>query len=85
MAAPTDEQIDAAVPVAGTPNRNLTNGVLKQLAGVSRISLTLVAKPAAPDSPGSPGMVAYDADAEEAYFCVATNTWMSVGLTTWIP
>lgn len=49
MGIPTTEQIDAAVPPSGTPNRSLTNAVLKQLAEEARkvaVAVVLLNSPA---------------------------------------
>jgi hypothetical protein len=81
MAVPTDEQIDAAVPVEGTPNRGLTNAALKNMAAALRTAPAIITPPTTPTSPGTAGQIAFDA--ERVYFCVATNTWLSAALSEW--
>lgn len=53
MALPSNEQIDAAVPVGGTPSRSLTNAVLKALRAITKgdIGLGNVANTAPADLP----------------------------------
>ena len=39
MSLPTNTQIDAAVPVAGTPSRTLVNQALKDMAAIPALSV----------------------------------------------
>lgn len=62
-----------------TITSNLTGaGYVVSLDGAT---LVWVAVPASATAPGTPGNIA--ADASFLYVCIATNTWVRVGLQSW--
>ena len=58
--------------------RNQINANFRALAGGTP---QIVAAPAAANSAGVVGQIAYDTS--YLYVCVATNTWLQVGIATW--